>query len=88
MLHPTHKFTFQGTHLRLSTAFAGGGLARVEETAPNVFDCWPYMAEEYRDGFLSLRSLENPGPADPVSREPAPIPTRWDLGGLFCWSAP
>lgn len=55
------KFTFQGARIRLSTDFAGGGLARVEETAPNVFDCWPYLAEEYRDGFLSLRSLDGPG---------------------------
>lgn len=55
------KFTFQGTRIRLSTDFAGGGLTRVEETAPNVFDCWPYLAEEYCDGFFSLRSLDGPG---------------------------
>lgn len=62
--HPmSTKFTFQGTRLRLSTDFAGGGLARVEETAPNVFDCWPYVADEFRDGFLSLRSLDDPGGA-------------------------
>ncbi len=60
----THKFTFQGTRIRLSTDFDGGGLARVEETAPNVFDCWPYLADEFRDGYVSLPSLDTPGGRD------------------------
>lgn len=58
------KFTFAGTRIRLSTDFDGGALARVEESAPNVFECWPYLADEYRDGFVSLPSLETSGGRD------------------------
>jgi hypothetical protein len=55
------KFVFQGSRLRLSTDFDGGGLAKVVEAGPDVLDCWPYLEDEYRDGFISLRSLDGAG---------------------------
>ena len=51
------KLVHQGARLRVSTDFDGGGLARVIETAPHVWDCRPYLEDEYRDGFISLPSL-------------------------------
>lgn len=51
------KLVHQGARLRLSTDFDGGGLARVIEAAPNVLDCWPYLEDEHRDGFIFLPSL-------------------------------
>jgi hypothetical protein len=53
----TDKLIWSGTGLQVSTAFDGGGLARVSELEPDVLDCWPYEEGEYRDGFISLPSL-------------------------------
>lgn len=64
-IHPRHymaaKLVHQGARIRLSTDFDGGGLARVVEAEPDVLDCWPYLEDDYRDGFISLRSLEGAG---------------------------
>jgi hypothetical protein len=54
------KLNYHGARIRLSTDFDGAGLARVTELEADVFDCWPYLEDEYRDGFISLASLQDP----------------------------
>ena len=47
--------------MMISTNFDNGGLARIEEKETNVFDCWPYEKEEYKDGYIRLKSLNSIG---------------------------
>ena len=51
------KFIYSGKEVEISTDFDNGGLARIEENETNVFECWPYEEEEYRDGWIYLKSL-------------------------------
>jgi len=51
------KFIYSGKEIEISTDFENGGLARIEENETNVFECWPYEEEEYRDGWIYLKSL-------------------------------
>lgn len=52
-----NKFRYVGREISISTDFDNGSLAKVEERATNIFDVWPYEAEEYRGGRVSLRSV-------------------------------
>ena|GEM_PF-6807298 len=63
------KFTYVGREVSISTDFDNGALARVEEEKTNIFDLWPYEDEEYRDGYIYLRSVTGTG---------------WDLAN-FCF---
>ena len=51
------KYIFHGKEVVISTDFDNGGLARIEERETNVFDCWPYDSENYRNGGLYVKSL-------------------------------
>ena len=51
------KYIFHGKEVVISTDFDNGGLARIEERETNVFDCWPYESENYRNGGLYVKSL-------------------------------
>jgi len=50
------KFTYHGREVQVSTDFDNGGLARIEESETNVFDCWPYDENEYMKGWIYLES--------------------------------
>ena len=51
------KYVFHGKEVVISTDFDNGWLARIEERETNVFDCWPYDRENYRNGGLYVKSL-------------------------------
>ncbi|MBN1293267.1 MAG: hypothetical protein JXB48_15620, partial [Candidatus Latescibacteria bacterium] len=70
-VYPYLKFTYQGEEVEISTDYANGALYSVEEPETNVFDIWPYAEDEYRSGWVWLKSFTRPG--------------EWDATG-FCFN--
>jgi len=58
------KLIYRGKNVVLSTDFDNGGLARIEGSEADVFDCWPYDESEYGVDNLFVGHSDAAGDVD------------------------